>query len=40
MLDESGDDPPPLALGLTERSKDRVVEIEQDRRRQFAHDQP
>ena len=37
VLDESGDDPAPLALGLTKRGKDRIVEIKEDRCRKLAH---
>src|SRR5260370_41289324 len=37
MLDERGDDPLPLPLGLTEGGQDRVVEIEQDRGRKLFH---
>ena len=37
MLDELGDDALPLPLGLPEGREDRVIEIEQDRRRKLAH---
>jgi hypothetical protein len=40
LLDKSGDDPAPLALGLAKRGKDRIVEIKKDRGRQLAHVEP
>src|SRR6266566_3153112 len=40
VLDEGGDDPLPLAGSLAKSGQDRVVEIEEDRLGQLAHDEP